>query len=201
LREHPDGAEEVEPTPEPQPQASAEQVVEELLQPQVPAEISFRNGLALRVSFLAALVIELVRNLAVYAAGLLMMPIVLFAGGIYAVVLYKRRTGFPVNVVAGARLGWITGVFTFLVSTVITTFSMASLAMNNSLLDTFKKSAESMGLPADASRQMQEVMSNPTAFALLLLLVMAVQFVLLTVLCSMGGALGARFLFRNEPRA
>lgn len=176
--------------------------MEALLEPQAPpAEISFRNGLALRVSFLAALVIELVRNLAVYAAGLLMMPIVLFAGGIYAVVLYKRRTGFPVNVVAGARLGWITGVFTFLVSTVITTFSMASLAMNNSLLDTFKKSAESMGLPADASRQMQEVMSNPTAFALLLLLVMVVQFVLLTVLCSMGGAMGARLLFRNEPRA
>ena len=77
----------------------------ERTQPQPPpAPLDFRNPLALKIALLVAL----------GATALFFLPYVNWlAAGYFAVFLYRRRTGCAINVGAGVRLGWITGLFTF----------------------------------------------------------------------------------------
>src|SRR4029077_16733513 len=81
--------------------------------------IGFHNGLAVRVALLAGV-------LAFFCSiitGQLALPqefalVWLVAGGFFAVYLYERRTGKRLSVRSGARLGWICGVFGFVVVTI-----------------------------------------------------------------------------------
>jgi len=155
--------------------------------------INFRDGTAVRVGFLAAALVQLVSTLSAAAGASLLMPLVVLGGGFYAVVLYIRRTGNGISVLNGARVGWITGIFSFVIMTVFFTLGMAVLAGSDQLLKAYKESAASLGLPGDAAEQLQRITSDPAAFAVSIGLGLVFQFVLLTVLCSMGGALGARF--------
>ncbi len=157
-----------------------------------PADISFRNGTAVRVGFLAAAIVQLLMTLAATVAGPIAMPIVLCAGGYYAVFLYRRRTGAGLTVANGARMGWITGVFTFVITTVFFTLGMAALAGSNQLMQAYKESAAGFGLPPDAAAKLQKVMEDPAAFGLSIVFTLILQFFLLTVLCSAGGALCAK---------
>ena len=77
----------------------------ERTQPQPPpAPLDFRNPLALKIALLVAM----------GATALFFLPYVNWlAAGYFAVFLYRRRTGCAINVGAGVRLGWITGLFTF----------------------------------------------------------------------------------------
>ena len=47
--------------------------------------------------------------------------------GFMAVWMYRKRTGHSLSVSSGAKLGWITGVFTFVIMTVLLT-TMAVLS-------------------------------------------------------------------------
>jgi len=161
--------------------------------PAEPPVINFHNGTAVRVGFLAAALVQLVSTLSAAAGASLLMPLVLLGGGFYAVVLYIRRTGTGLSVLNGARMGWITGIFSFVIMTVFFTAGIAILAGSDQLLKAYKESAQSLGLPADAADQIQKVLADPGAFALSIGIGLAFQFLLLTALCSMGGALGARF--------
>lgn len=125
------------------------------------------------------------------------MPVVLCAGGYYAVFLYRRRTGAGVTVANGARMGWITGVFTFVITTVFFTLGMAALAGSDQLMQAYKESAAGFGLPPDAAAKLQKVMDDPAAFGLSIVFTLILQFFLLTVLCSAGGALCAKL---NQDR-
>jgi hypothetical protein len=69
-----------------------------------PAPLDFRNPVALKIALLVAMA----------ATALFFLPYVNWlAAGYFAVFLYRRRTGCAINVRAGLRLGWITGLFTF----------------------------------------------------------------------------------------
>jgi hypothetical protein len=83
--------------------------------------VGFRNPIAMRVAFLMSVGIMLVE----------MIPVVNFlfvvwwlAAGWGAVALYRRMTGSAMTVKAGARLGSITGILTFLSMTIIIACSM-----------------------------------------------------------------------------
>ena len=51
-------------------------------------------------------------------------------------------------------------------------------------------------LPNDAAEQLQKLMNDPMAFGLSIVFALFVQFILLTVLCAVGGALSAKL---NPP--
>ncbi len=159
--------------------------------PTGPAEINFHNGIAVRVGFLAAAIVQLLMTLSV-VAGPIMMPVVLCGGGYYAVFLYRRRTGAGLTVANGARMGWITGVFTFVITTVFFTLGVAVLAGSDELMKAYKDSAAGLGMPPDAANQLQKVMNDPATFGLSIVFTLILQFFLLTVLCSVGGALCAK---------
>ena len=76
-------------------------------QPVQPAPLGFRNGVALRTAL----------TVAIMAAMLSWIPflnvVLWLAAGYFAVFLYRRRTGYLLNVRAGVRIGWITGVLVY----------------------------------------------------------------------------------------
>jgi hypothetical protein len=189
-----------EPVPEPEEQGAGEPAADPIPvliltgKPAPQPDINFRNGAAVRVGFLAAALAQMVVTLTSAAGAGILLPVVLLAGGAYAVVLYRRRTGVGLSVIAGARIGWITGVFSFLITTVLFTLAMAMLAASDQLLKAWRESATSFGLPAEAADQIQKLMDNPPVFIMTILVGLFFQFLLLTLLCSLGGALGARLM-------
>jgi len=115
------------------------------------------------------------------------------AGGFFSVYLYGRRTGEPVSVRAGARMGWITGVFCFAIMTVFFTVSVIQIASSDGLPAFFREMVNQRGTP-DLMNQFNEILSSPAGVATLLFGMLLVFFVMLTVLPVVGGALGAKVL-------
>jgi hypothetical protein len=112
----------------------------------------------------------------------LILPLV---GGFIAVYLYHRWSGDTVSVIGGARLGWMTGVFIFLVILVLFTLFFVALNVQPSFREALAKS----GTP-EAAEQLQAVMADPAMMTAMFLMVFAV----FTILPSAGGALAAKVL-------
>lgn len=114
-----------------------------------------------------------------------LLPIVLLIAGFIVPAAYRRRTTQPLTTAAGARLGWMTGVWFFLGGVVIATLMMLVLST-----------------PAGAAA-MQQLQSNPqfaqmkiaTPHDLMTSLLMSAlpTFLLVTLLPGLGGMIGARF--------
>lgn len=159
---------------------------------QQPGAPAFQNEAAVRVSFLAALLVQLASILSTMAGASILLPVLLLGGGFYAAVLYMRRTGAPLSVIEGARVGWITGIFTFVIATVFFTAGMALLSASGDLAKAYEESLARMNLPPDAVERFRKMLEEPRTFAFTLIAGLVFQFLLLTIFCSLGGALGAR---------
>ena len=167
-------------------------------QPEIPTEISFSNGPAVRVGFIvAALSMAILVPLANFG-GLTLMGIILptlFAGGL-SVWFYQRRTGIPLTVVAGARMGWITGVFIFALFLVLFTVSIIP-ALESGELQKIQEAALKGNLSESDMGKLKEIFENPVLLAVSILMFMGIYFVGATTLSSLGGMLGAKLLRRN----
>src|ERR1035438_9100199 len=66
-----------------------------------PLPLNFHNPIAVRIAALVAL----------SGTALFFLPYLnWFAAGFFAVFFYRRRTGRPLNLESGVRMGWMTGV-------------------------------------------------------------------------------------------
>src|SRR3984957_8547658 len=91
------------------------------LQPlRLATDIGFHNGLAVRIGFVAAIGAVLIAMLPV-PLPFVRLPIAFVAAGFLAVFLYSRRTGQTLSIRNGARMGWITGIFSFTAVTIFFT--------------------------------------------------------------------------------
>lgn len=153
---------------------------------------AFQSGAAVRVGFLVAVLVQLASTLSALAGASVLMPLLLLGGGFYAAVLYMRRTGAPLTVIEGARVGWITGIFTFVITTVFFTAGMAALTASGDLGRAWEESLAKMNLSSDAIERFRKMISDPKTFAFTLIAGLIFQFFFLTIFCSLGGALGAR---------
>ena len=78
-----------------------------------PPPIGFGNPQALRSALLASLVAAVLSNLPLVGV----LCFIWYPGaGFLSVYNYRRRTGLTPTTSGGAKLGWITGVFTFVIS-------------------------------------------------------------------------------------
>jgi len=156
--------------------------------------ISFHNSIAVRVAFLAAGLMTLLLAFPMpgFLAGIWQL-VLLPAGGFFAVYLYGRRTGEAVSVRAGARMGWITGIFSFVIITVFFTVSMIQVATDGGIQAFLREAATKQGKP-DLINQFNEILSSPAGVATLLFGMLLGFFVMLTLLPVVGGALGAKVL-------
>jgi hypothetical protein len=156
--------------------------------PSPTARISFKNSRAVFVSLTVAAVSLLGIGIAALLDPLF-APIVLCLAGVGAAKLYKGRSAEPLSVSAGARLGWMTGLWLFLVVVIcvtIVTFYVASPAGREVL----------KSVPTNA--QVAKMLDNPHDFLANLPLGMIQTFLMVTLLPGLGGMLGAKLVTRGR---
>lgn len=163
--------------------------------PPPPPEIGFGNGTAVRIGFLAALVAVLLLIIPLGSFLFLRLLIVFMAAGFLAVYLYMRRTGQRLTLLGGARMGWITGIFSFTICTIQFTAGVLASSSEGGLIGVFKRQ-----LPPNDARtgQILQLLQEPSAVVIFILMLLALMFVLLTVLPTLGGLLGAKLLAREH---
>jgi hypothetical protein len=156
----------------------------------VPARIGFHNRLAVRVALMAGAfglcLFVLLGQLPGLQVVAILSPI---ASGVFAVHLYKRKTGQRLSMASGAHLGWISGIFGFLITTLLFT-AFAVMLTNPDLANAVREQAGST-----RPEVLQALKEIQTAAGITKALVES--FVFLTLLPTFGGSLGAKLLDRD----
>ncbi len=162
--------------------------------PPAPPPISLRNPAAVRVGMLVSLVVALLLAMPMpHFFGAIWQIVVLLASGFFSVYLYHRRTGVYLSVQSGARMGWITGIFCFLVMLVMFTVGIAVVAGGEGMGQLFNEALASRGTP-EVAEQLKEVLQSPAGVAALVFGMVAASFLMAALLAMAGGALGAKIL-------
>jgi len=156
-------------------------------------EIHLRNSLTVRVAMFGAGFQLLAGALLSVGGPVLGQVAPLLAGG-FACYLFQRRSGFRLTVLEGARLGWMTGIMCFVLAVVLITIVMTA-ASSESFMTSVRESGAAAGMQGEALKALERLQSEPSQ----LLLLIPYQFLMLTLLGSVGGALGAKLL--GGPRA
>jgi hypothetical protein len=169
--------------------------------PQVPAplpEISFHNRMAVRTGLLAAALSSMLISfpMPVYIAAMWLI-LWLLGGGLFAVFLYSRRTGQTLSVRGGFRLGWITGVFSFVIATVFFTISVITIAGHGGLAAFYKQQLTGKTPPDVNLDQMLSVLESPAGVSVVMVSALILLFLVFTLVPMVGGALGAKVLDRK----
>ena len=108
-------------------------------------------------------------------------------GGFAAVWFYQRRTGDYLSVRGGLQIGWMTGLFSFLVMMVMLTLVFALFAAVGE--SGMKQLSIESGRP-EIAEAFQGIISNPA----MLIFALVSWFFAVTMLASAGGALGSKVL-------
>ncbi|MGA2725301.1 MAG: zinc ribbon domain-containing protein [Bryobacteraceae bacterium] len=145
--------------------------------------MNFRNPVAMRIAFTAAILGALLSWVPV-------LNVVLWLGaGYFAVFFYRRRTGHLLNLGAGLRMGWITGVMMFAIVAVL--FTAFIVVFNASggievLQSQFRNASD-----PKVQEALQTLRSGSGIAVFLMQL-----FLFITCLSMVGGALGAKLVGR-----
>jgi hypothetical protein len=160
-----------------------------LVEAAAPVPLGFRNPIALRVGLLAAALVCLTMMIPVVQY----MSILWWLGaGYLSVWIYKRRTGQRLNVRGGARMGWITGLLSCGLLTLLFTFLMVAIQQAGGL-EALKSGLKDFAIQQSRVDEAIKVLQNPLAILRSLL----EMFVILTLTCTAGGALGAKILSKD----
>jgi hypothetical protein len=157
----------------------------------VPARLDFHNPVAVRIALTMAMVTTL----------LSWMPLLNFAlwtgAGFFSVFFYRRRTGQPFTIRNGVRLGWITGVLTFAITTVLFTATVIPTALSGGLHAMFLSQLKNLPSQDPNVQQALRLLESPPGIAMVLVVTLVMLFVFITCLAMAGGALGARLVGRE----
>lgn len=154
------------------------------------AAISFKNSRAVVISLIVAAG-TMVGFLPVAYLAPALFPLFLCAMGFVTVRLYKGRSTEPMTAGAGARLGWMTGLWLFAIFAVFLALG-AIMFMNPQVWQQFQETAARTPQGAAVSSMSQhEVIVQ-------LLVMFPFCFFLFTLLSGLGGMLGAKFPLRKR---
>src|ERR1019366_2485675 len=114
----------------------------------------------------------------------------LLGAGFVSVYMYRRRTGQSLTPSNGARMGWMTGLFAFVILLVLLTTVVVAISdpgIASKLLSEMKARG------ADVNAEiMLEAFHSPSG----IVQIVVVSFVVFTLFPTLGGALGAKLLGR-----
>lgn len=153
--------------------------------PPPPPPIDFKNATALRVAILGALMSSLLNVLLIYG-----FPLWLALAGFFCVSVYRRRTGVALTVGAGVRMGWITGLFSYLIFATLFTLTFVQQVRSGELV----KNMQEMPYFRGSAEQLRQVLADPVMLALNVVFSLVALLVLFTGFSIAGGALGAKTL-------
>lgn len=155
-------------------------------------QIGFRNRTAMLIALVAG-----VLSILIFALGVQLTPVLapawLVLSGMLAAFLYKMGTGQKLSTIAGARLGWISGIFAFAIVACLLGIFAAVMMKDPAVQSSFRDQMSQMGRPSADVDKFMEAMRHPTS----VLLALPPIFLLFTVLSAFGGAIGARLLNRD----
>lgn len=152
--------------------------------------ISFKNPRAVWISILVAAG----TLIALIAIGLLLpplFPLVLCAAGFVAARLYNGRSNQPLSTAGGARLGWMTGLWLFVVVALL----CATAALSVSSPEGWQQ-AKSMWAQLPQASKLLTLSQHD--FFVQLLMALPLFFFLVTLLPGLGGMLGAKLSRRRQ---
>jgi hypothetical protein len=144
-----------------------------------PPPVNFSNRLAIQIGLVMAILATLASFL-VYVNWL--------AAGFFTVMIYRRRTGYSLDVQSGVRLGWITGILMFVIMTVILTGAV--LFVSNGGLANLPAEVKA-ALDPRMQEALKSLQNGPAVAEMIVML-----FVFTTMLSMAGAALGAKLLSR-----
>lgn len=157
-----------------------------------PLPLSFRNPIALRAGLLAAALLCLIMLI----PGVVYGSVLWWLGaGFFSVWIYKRRTGQRLTVRGGARMGWITGVLSCALVTLL--FVVLMVAIQRVGLTALKDGLRDLAVQqskVDEAVKAFKVLQNPVE----VLRALVPIFFLMTLTCTAGGALGAKILGKDR---
>ncbi len=173
-----------EPAPPPAPAAG-----------RVAPQVAFGNPIALRVALLCASLTALLNFIPLVSFGCCLWVL---GGGFLSAVLYARRTGLALSVGDGARLGWITGLLTFVISLALTALNFLIARSTMNFREVLRQSIEKMPAAQDQmTRQVTDFLTSPAGLAIFLLSYIVVGFIVIAALAIAGGALGAKVMEKD----
>ncbi|MBI1355196.1 MAG: hypothetical protein GC160_12685 [Acidobacteria bacterium] len=122
------------------------------------------------------------------------------AAGFSAVASYRKRSGANLTVAEGAKLGWIAGVITFTLSLVLG--ALASLVGEGfgPALEQLRKQFAEQG-EAEMAEVVAKLAADPATLATVILIGLALTFLFVTSMTTLGGSLGARILYDKNADA
>jgi len=160
-----------------------------------PLPLNFHNPIAVRIALVAAVCATLLSSLLSFLSS--GPTLSWLAAGFFAVYLYCRKTGFRLNVLAGVKIGWITGLILYAFTAVVFTAEQLPDALaghpGKALLEQMQEQVKNSSFqdPAMMQQFTHMLQTQPGAVIFLLL---AAMFVVVTCLSMAGGALGAKLV-------
>ena len=146
--------------------------------------VGFRNPTAVRIALFVGIAGGLISDILPLVAWL--------AAGFFAVFFYRRKTRDRMNVAAGMRLGWITGLIMFTMWGIV----FAAMGLSGALAKQLESGMKSLPFYSSdpAYQQMAHAMSSGPGLILPLLF----GFIVIICLSVAGGALGANLVGRRD---
>ena len=158
-----------------------------------PGAPSFHHPVAVRVGLFVASIATFL-CLALPPGFVIWLP----SAGFVSVYLFSRRTGQSLSVRNGARMGWIAGILSFLIITVLFTIIAVGLANRpGGLPGFFREQATLKSANSQDLEKAIEMLSNPADQAMVYLFILFSTFMVISVFCTAGGAIGAKVLARE----
>jgi zinc-ribbon domain len=156
--------------------------------------IGLGNGLAVRIALLGGASSLAISMLSAQLLAPAVSLLWLVVAGFFCVALYRRRTGQKLSMINGAHLGWICGLFVFiLMGLMLTVTVMSDPGSLSSAMETVRNQLNASPHPGVDVNQVMEAMRSPAG----ILLVFVFAFVFFTSLPAFGGAIGAKLLDRE----
>jgi hypothetical protein len=164
----------------------------------VPREIGFHNVLAVRIGFLMALLSSIVIEL-LAPFLFVVVPIVtgLMTAGGAAVYFYSKKSGQRLTVRNGSRMGWITGIFCFVIFLVMTTINFIAVSLDKGIPQFFKDELTKHSPPTADVDQLIKALQTPEGLGAFVFMLIALMFIVFTILPTIGGAISAKFSARD----
>jgi hypothetical protein len=159
-----------------------------------PLRVNFHNTTAVRIGLLMAGIASLLSALPTYALGLAGLAIWWISAGFLSAYVYRRRTGQFLTVDSGLRMGWITGLLGSTITSVVFTVSVVPLIRGGGIATLYQEQFHKMYGNDPNLDQALKILQTPSGLALVVIFALLFFFLIITFLCTAGGALGAKLV-------
>lgn len=156
-------------------------------------DIGFGNKQAVRTALIAAGVASLLMTMPLPLAPFFWI-LWLLAAGFVAVYLYHRRTGEPVTLRSGVRLGWLTGLFCYMILLVLMVASAIAVSTNGGMAELWRRQVRDSAQPGMNVEEVLRLLESPAGLVTVMVFTLVLLFMFLTAVPMIGGAVGAKVL-------